>query len=137
MRFRTLILASSLLLTSCSSEFPTDSESQWDYACEIVTGWPADYATVWPTAVRKHNESPDQVSAAEYMQDYVTTMSLAFRISDAGPSLMISQYKDYWGLLEQDMIFGGGTLPDNPISSGQVADLMEQCDNLGRGFKQK
>ena len=137
MKIKVFFISSILCLTGCSSEFPIDSESQWDYACEIVTGWPTDYATVWPTAERKHNEAPDQVSAAEYMQNYVTTMSSAFGISDAGPSLMVSQYKDYWSLLEQDLIFGGGVLPQNPVSSGQIADLMEQCDNLGRGFKQE
>jgi hypothetical protein len=137
LKIKVFFISSILFLTGCSSEFPNDSESQWDYACGIVTGWPADYATVWPTAVRKHNESPDQVSAAEYMQDYVTTMSLAFKISDPAPSLMISQYKEYWSLLEQDFIFGGGSLPANPVSSSQVVELMKQCDSLGRGFKQE
>lgn len=137
MQFRFMLILPLVLLTGCTTALPNDLESQWDYACEIVTGWPGDYATVWPTAVRKHNETPEEISAAEYMNGYVESMALAVGISDSGPRIMIDQYKDYWELLEQDLIFGGGTLPQNPISTGKVSDLMRQCDELGRGFEEK
>ena len=137
MRSKLVLLPLLFFLSACSTSFPNDPESQWDYACEIVTGWPADYATVWPTAVGKHNESPEEVSAADYMKGYIESMAVGLGISDSGPSLMVDQYKGYWDLLEQDLIFGGGTLPQDPISTGRVSELMRQCDDLGRGFKQK
>lgn len=124
-------------LTGCSYSLPDDPDSQWDYACEIVTGWPSDYATVWPTAVRKHNESPEQVSAADYMKGYIESMAVGLGISDSGPSFMVDEYKGYWELLEQDLIYGGGTLPLDPISTGRISGLMQQCDDLGRGFDQQ
>jgi hypothetical protein len=122
-------------LTSCGiTSFPTDSESQLDYACEIVNGWPADYASVWPTAVEKHNASPDEVSAAGYMQNYITSIATVFKITESEPLQMVEDYKDYWSMLEMDYINGGGTLPPSPLSTGIVSSLMQRCDELGRGI---
>lgn len=137
MQSRLILIPVLVFLTGCTSALPSDPESQLDYACQIITGWPTDYATVWPTAVKKHNESPEEVSAADYMKGYVESMALAVGISDPRPSTMVDQYKIYWELLEQDLIFGGGRLPQNPISTGIVSDLMRECDDLGRGFKQE
>jgi hypothetical protein len=113
---------------------PTDSESQLDYACEIINGWPADYASIWPTAVQKHNAAPDDVSASGYMQGYITLLATEFKISDSEPSRMVESYKQYWSMLEMDYISGGGVLPDSPISTGIVSNLMQRCDELGRGI---
>lgn len=132
-RFATPVLLA--LLAGCGiSALPTDAESQLDYACEIINGWPADYASVWPTAVEKHNASPEEVSASGYMQSYITAMATGFKITDTEPSQMVEDYKDYWSMLEMDYINGGGVLPSSPLSTGIVSNLMQRCDDLRRGI---
>lgn len=123
------------LLSSCSTSLPKDAASQLDYACTIINGWPADYATVWPTAVEKHNASPETVSAAGYMEDYLNSAILAFGIDDPQALDLAEAYRDSWRLLEMDLINGGGQLPPNAVSSGVVGDLMQYCEDSGRGFK--
>jgi len=123
------------ILTGCSYSLPTDKSSQLDYACTIINGWPGDYATIWPTAVKKHNESPETVSAADYMTGYIQAASGAFGINDPEAIDLVGKYKLYWNLLETDYILGGGVLPTNPTSTEIVSDLMKHCDDIGRGFK--
>ncbi len=123
------------LISGCSSTLPKDATSQLDYACTIINGWPVDYATVWPTAVEKHNASPDSVSASGYMEDYLNSAILAFGIDDPQALDLAEAYRDSWRLLETDLINGGGQLPPNAASAGVVGDLMQYCDDSGRGFK--
>ena len=123
------------MLPGCSTFLATDSSSQLDYACTIINGWPVDYATVWPTAVEKHNASPETVSASGYMEGYLNSAILAFGIDDPEALELVQAYRDSWRLLEMDLISGGGRLPSNPVSTGVVGDLMQYCDESGRGFK--
>jgi len=134
LRFPSLIAIGVLLLSGCSSSLPKDASSQLDYACTIINDWPVDYATVWPTAVRKHNESPDLVSASSYMEEYVDAASLAFGIDDPEALKLVESYKGSWNLLELDLIRGGGRLPADSSSSSVVGDLMQYCEDTGRGF---
>ena len=123
------------ILSGCSTSLPTDSSSQMGYACTIINGWPVDYATVWPTAVEKHNASPETVSAASYMEDYLNAAIFAFGIDDPEALELAENYRDSWSLLEMDLMIGGGKLPSNPVSTGVVGDLMQYCEDSGRGFK--
>lgn len=123
------------LISGCSTTFSKDSSSQLDYACTIINGWPVDYATVWPTAVEKHNASPDTVSASGYMEDYLNSAILVFGIDDPQALDLAETYRDSWRILETDLINGGGQLPPNAMSAGVVGDLMQYCDDSGRGFK--
>lgn len=123
------------LLSSCSTSLPKDASSQLDYACTIINGWPTDYATVWPTAVEKHNASPETVSAAGYMEGYLNSAIVAFGIDDPQALKLVEAYRDSWRLLEADLISGGGRLPSNSMSASVVGDLMQYCDDSGRGFK--
>jgi len=123
------------ILAGCSTSLPKDSSSQLDYACTIINGWPVDYATVWPTAVAKHNASPETVSASSYMEDYLNSAILAFGIDDPEALDLVETYRDSWRLLEMDLINGGGRLPSNAVSTGAFGDLMQYCDDSGRGFK--
>ncbi len=133
-KFVTLLVSVSFL-TGCSTSLPTDASSQLDYACTIINGWPVDYATVWPTAVEKHNASPETVSASGYMEDYLNSAIAAFEIDEPEALDLVYAYRDSWKLLEMDLISGGGRLPENSISAGVVGDLMQYCDDSGRGFK--
>jgi hypothetical protein len=134
LKFATL-LASVCFLSGCSTSLPTDASSQLDYACAIINGWPVDYATVWPNAVKSHNASPDTVSAADYMTDYIQAASDAFKIDEPEALDLIERYKWSWVLLEMDLINGGGVLRANPTFSGKAGELMQYCDDSGRGFK--
>jgi hypothetical protein len=129
------ILTCLVFISGCASTLPKDASSQLDYACTIINGWPVDYATVWPTAVEKHNASPDTVSASSYMEDYLNSAILAFGIDDPQALDLAQAYRDSWRLLEMDLINGGGQLPPNAMSAGVVGDLMQYCDDSGRGFK--
>ena len=123
------------ILSGCSTSLPTDASSQLDYACTIINGWPEDYAAVWPTAVEKHNASPETVSAASYMEEYLNSAILAFGLDDPEALELAENYRDSWSLLELHLINGGGTLSSNSAFVGVVSDLMQYCDDSGRGFK--
>jgi hypothetical protein len=123
------------ILSGCSTSLPTDASSQLDYACTIINGWPVDYATVWPTAVEKHNASPETVSASSYMEDYLNSAIAVFGIDEPEALDLVYAYRDSWELLEMDLISGGGQLPENSLSASVVGDLMQYCDDSGRGFK--
>ena len=133
-RIATLIFCVGIL-SGCSTSLPTDASSQLDYACTIINGWPVDYATVWPTAVEKHNASPETVSASGYMEGYVNAAIAAFGIDDPEALDLVHAYRNSWALLEMDLISGGGRLPDNSSSASVVGDLMQFCDDSGRGYK--
>ena len=122
-------------ISGCATSLPKDASSQLDYACTIINGWPVDYATVWPTAVEKHNASPESVSASGYMEDYLNSAIVAFGIDDPEALELAQTYRDSWRLLEMDLINGGGQLSPNALSAGIVGDLMQYCDDSGRGFK--
>lgn len=122
------------LLTGCSRTLPTDKSSQLNYACSIINDWPVDYATVWPTAVEKHNVSPDSISAADYMNDYIDAASIAFNINDPEAKDLIGRYKWSWVLLEIDLTNGGGVLPDKPSFIAKTSELLQYCEDNGRGI---
>lgn len=127
-------LISVIILSGCSNSNPPSASNQLDYACAIVNNWPVDYATIWPLAVKNHNKSPELLSAGDYMKEYIDLESSLFEIDDQVAADIIDRYKNYWTLLELDLIRGGGMMPDDPISSGTVPDLMTYCDENGRGF---
>ncbi len=122
------------VLTSCAQSQPANSSAQLNLACAIVNGWPEDYATIWPLAVKRHNESPETVSASDEMVEYVDLASSLYEIDNVEARRLIDSYKNYWKLLEVDLIRGEGVMPEDPISSGIVGELMQSCDDLGRGF---
>ena len=128
-------LAFALLLQSCGFSQSNSSSNQLDNACRIVNGWPEDYSIMWPIAVEKHNEAPDDIQAYEIMADYIDSLIKELEISDTIATDLTEQHKLYWAALEFDLIKGGGFLPDNPSSSKLQASLMRKCDELGRGFK--
>ena len=128
------VLLCALLLSGCTPAETTNSSEQLDLACALVTGWPEDYATIWPLAVKRHNELPDTVSAGDEMVRYIDGALTLMTIDDPEAERLIDGYKKYWQLLEVDLISGGGVMPDDPISSGIVSSLMRSCDELGRGF---
>ena len=133
-KFIIAVLASLVLLSGCSTTETTNFSAQLDFACTLVNGWPADYAAIWPLAVKRHNESPDTVSAGDEMIRYIDGALTLMTIDDVEAGRLINSYKKYWQLLEADLIRGGGVMPDDPISSGIVGGLMQSCDDLGRGF---
>jgi len=101
--------------------------SQISMACKSVNNWPVDYATVWHTAVQKHNAAPDTVSAAGYMRGYIDVQKMAFKINDPKAIAIYSKYQTYWTLLEQDLITGNGTMPQNANSTKFLSPLMKSC----------
>lgn len=123
-----------VLLSGCTPAERANSSEQIDLACALVNGWPEDYATIWPWAVKRHNEYPDTISAGDEMIRYIDGALTLMTIDDAEAERLIDGYKSYWQLLEVDLISGGGVLPDDPISSGIVSGLMQSCEELGRGF---
>ena len=123
-----------VFLSGCTPPQATNSSAQLDLACALVNGWPEDYATIWPSAVKRHNESPDKISAGDEMTRYIDGALALMTIDDSEAERLVDGYKSYWQLLEVDLIRGGGTIPDDPISSGIVSSLMRSCDELGRGF---
>ena len=129
------ILFISICVTSCATDLPNDPESQISYACELINNWPTDYATTWGDAVKSHNASPETVSAADYMKDYIDAVSYAFKITDSEALNLVSKYKEYWEFLELDLIAGRGVLPKNGLSSSKLSNLMTYCDSIGFGFK--
>ena len=128
------LLIGLFVLTGCAPAQPANSSSQLDLACAIVNNWPEDYVTIWPLAIKRHNESPDTVSAGDYMNEYLDLASSLYTIDDTEALGIIANYKNYWQLLEVDLIRGEGVLSKDPISSGIVGSLMQTCDDLGRGF---
>ena len=129
------ILLISICVTSCATDLPNDPESQIGYACELINNWPTDYATTWGDAVKSHNASPETVSAADYMKDYIDVVSYAFKITDSEALNLVSKYKEYWEFLEFDLIVGRGVLPENGLSTSKLSNLMKYCDSIGFGFK--
>lgn len=129
-----MALVSLVLISGCATPQETNSSAQLDLACALVTGWPEDFATIWPLAVKRHNESPDNVSAGDEMIRYIDGALTLLTIDNEEAERLVNGYKNYWRLLELDLIRGGGAMPDDPISSGIVSSLMRSCDDLGRGF---
>jgi hypothetical protein len=127
-------LLCAVLLSGCTPAEMTNDTEQIDLACALVNGWPEDYATIWPLAVKRHNELPDTVSAGDEMIRYIDGALTLMTIDDPEAERLIDGYKSYWQLLEVDLINGGGVMPEDPISSGIVSSLMRSCDELGRGF---
>jgi hypothetical protein len=133
-KFTIKALISLVLLSGCTPPQATNSSAQLDLACALVNGWPEDYATIWPLAVKRHNESPDNISAGDEMIRYIDGALTLMTIDDREAERLVDGYKNYWQLLEVDLIRGGGTFPDDPISSEIVSSLMRSCEELGRGF---
>ncbi len=69
------------------------------------------------------------------MTDYIQAASDAFKIDEPEALDLIERYKWSWVLLEMDLINGGGVLRANPTFSGKAGELMQYCDDSGRGFK--
>lgn len=128
------ILSSLIWITGCAPELPNDPKSQIKYACEFITNWPTDYRTVWPTAIEKHNASPETVSASDYMRGYINSLAIAFNINDTEAQRLVNDYKEYWSFLEFDLILNKGVLPEKAVSTSKLSDLMKYCDSLGYGF---
>jgi len=102
--------------------------SQVSNACQTVNNWPVDYATVWPTAVKKHNASPETVSAAGYMRGYIEALKMGFKIKDVKAIAIYTKYQTYWTLLEEDLISGNGRMPRDAYSTKYLIPLMKSCE---------
>lgn len=103
------------------------ASSQISMACKSVNNWPVDYATVWHTAVKKHNAAPQTVSAASYMSGYIESQKMIFKVTDPKAIAVYRKYQTYWTLLEQDLIVGNGTMPQNAYSTKYLGPLMKNC----------
>ena len=102
--------------------------SEVSTACQAVNNWPVDYATVWHTAVKKHNASPDTVSAAGYMRGYIEALKMGLKIKDPKAIAIYTKYQNYWTLLEKDLISGNGRIPKDAYSTKYLIPLMKSCE---------
>ena len=104
--------------------------SQVAIACQSVNYWPVDFATVWPTAVKKRVENPSRY-AADYMKGYIASQKIIFKIKDPKALKIFKKYETYWYLLEADSMYGSGKLDKNAISIQYLAPLMKSCSKYG------
>ena len=105
--------------------------SQVGIACQTVNDWPVDVATVWPAAVKWHNKNPSKY-AAEYMKGYIESWKLHSKVNDPNAIEIFRKYKNYWYLLEADLMYGANKLDNNAISVQYLALLMKKCSKYGR-----
>jgi len=104
--------------------------SQVGVACQTVNSWPVDFATVWPAAVKWQNKNPSKY-AADYMRDYIESWKLYSKINDPNAIEIFRKYKNYWYLLEADLMFSTTKLDKNAISIQYLAPLMKKCSKYG------
>ncbi len=123
-----------LFIQGCGFSESNSVSNQLENACRIINGWPEDYAVLWPSAVERHNEAPDEIQAYDIMAEYIDLTVKEFEIRDSTAIDLTEKYKLYWAALELDLINGGGALPDNPSSTKLQGSLMRECDELGYPF---
>lgn len=125
-RRKTAVAFLSLILTF---SFLPESKAltQVAIACMSVNNWPIDYTSVWTTAIKKHNASPNTITAASYMISYIEMQKLAFKIKDSNAITIYNSYEHYWTLLEQDLIKNAGKVPPYAVSIKYLAPLMKKC----------
>lgn len=123
------LLTPVLLATACSSEPSANElkEQQLAQACMVVNMWPTDVAIVWgPTSerARAKGESP-----AEAMANYVNLQSLvAGDLTEPEAIELVEDYKNYWFLLEQDLIANPGQTPQEDWESTKEGSrLLQYC----------
>lgn len=106
---------------------PAVALTQVQIACNAVNNWPSDYVQAWPMAVKKHNASPNSVTAASYMVGYIEIQKAAFKIVDPTALFIYKVYEHYWSVLEEDYIYGNGKLPSKPSSLKVLTPMMKAC----------
>ena len=109
--------------SGCSSD---GKEAQIERACILVNGWPVDYASVWPAVVE--SSIPNGKSAGEEMASaYLQPVIDQFEITDPTAGRIAREYKEYWRMLEREVI-ATGALPNADSPSLQLlASLQEEC----------
>ena len=128
-RFIPIIFSIFLVLAACSAE-PTPAEirtQQLSRACGIVNAFPSDYVSVWGPAVERAaaNGTAPSVAMATYI-----TMQLSFlgELTDPDAVQIYEDYKEYWRLLERDLIANGGKAPESgSVSVEEGARLLNFC----------
>jgi len=128
-RFLPVIFPIFLALAACSSE-PSAAKirtEQLNRTCSVVNAWPTDYFAVWGPAVEK--SAKDGSSPSDAMAAYITMQfSLLGDLTDPDALQIYEDYKEYWSLLERDLMTSGGKVPEaGSASVEEGARLLKFC----------
>lgn len=113
-RFLPIFFPMLFVIAACTSE-PSPEEirtQQLSRACSIVNAWPSDYISVWGPTVKRAAENG--TSPSDAMATYITAqLSILGDLTDPDAIQIYEDYKEYWILLERDLVANGGNAPES------------------------